>query len=76
MHSGAPVVSIPSNPRTRQLKSTSVIVDPRDELTNRSWERHRAAMFAEGIGKPHLGTVCVCDDVGIDVDDAVGAVEH
>src|SRR5258705_13912603 len=76
MTPGSGVSSLPADARPLQLQPTPVIIDPRDPLTDRSRERGRTAMPAERIGVPDLGASFVADEVRIDIDDAVRAVEY
>jgi hypothetical protein len=46
------VVTVAADPWPGELESTPIIIDPRNELTNRPRERLRAAMLAEWVGIP------------------------
>src|SRR5437899_9142061 len=76
MHPRPLVITVAADARPGELQSTPIIIDPRNELTNRPSERLRAAVLAEGVGKPHLRAARVGDEVRIDIHDAVRSIEY
>src|SRR3989475_12288871 len=75
MHPRPLVIAVAADAWPGELESTPIIIDPRNELTNRPGERLRAAVLAERIGKPHLRAACVVNEVRIDIHDAARSIE-
>src|SRR6266480_4705151 len=60
------VVAVAADSRTGELEPATIVVDPGDELRDRSRERLWAAVLPERIGVPNPGPRGVGDEVGVE----------